>query len=425
MAMSLVTVACQQEAAKISAPEASENEVAFAARTTPGSTAGVTWVRTLADLRNMTNMTANYKLANDIDAGATAQVPFIPIGFTKDFFRGTFDGNNKTISNLTIRGGDYTGIFTKAYWALFRNIRLVNVNVTGGYSTGAIAGYAEGIDFVNSYVQGVVTGNSTGNRLGLAFGSVGNFTRISRCYTKGRVKGTGYHFGGLVGHAAFYGVVDHADDARIMIDEVFVQDTIAPTFPAGNAMVAAGGLVGTLLGGSINNVNSVCEVTGRHAAGGLVGNIINNDPTSTGSYIRGGLSRGTVTDNATPNRTGAIGMMSGSLIWSGGAYYDKDTDGGVTNPNIPDAACQNGFTSSALKSPTLAPTKLLKPYIYGMLIDQQAIIDFGFEQCRLASGSDGDWGFGTCNTTPVIWSPNSASEYNTLLRIPNPSVQPK
>src|SRR5690606_18012077 len=278
-------------------------EGAIAARTPIGSTGPIIWVYNLNDLRNMTNMGGNYKLANNIDASASAQTPFVPIGYTKDFFRGTLDGNNKTITNLTISGtGSYTGVFTKAYNAVFKNIRLVNVNVTGGYSTGALAGYVENVDLSNSYVTGKVTGNSSGDRLGLAFGSAGNFTRIYRSYTKGRVEGRGYHFGGLIGYAAFLGVYNQADDARIQIDEVFVQDTINPTFPAGTAMVAAGGLVGTLIGGSINSVNAVGSVTGRKAAGGLIGNIINNNPHSIGSYIRGGLSRGIVTDVANANR---------------------------------------------------------------------------------------------------------------------------
>ena len=426
--MALCTVSCLQEnpVERSSAdPENTKLEGAIAARTPIGSTGPIIWVYNLNDLRNMTNMGGNYKLANNIDASASAQTPFVPIGYTKDFFRGTLDGNNKTITNLTISGtGSYTGVFTKAYNAVFKNIRLVNVNVTGGYSTGALAGYVENVDLSNSYVTGKVTGNSSGDRLGLAFGSAGNFTRIYRSYTKGRVEGRGYHFGGLIGYAAFLGVYNQADDARIQIDEVFVQDTINPTFPAGTAMVAAGGLVGTLIGGSINNVNAVGSVTGRKAAGGLIGNIINNNPNSIGSYIRGGLSRGIVTDVANANRAGAIGMMSGSLIWSGGAYYDTDTDGGVPNPNIGDPSCQVGFASWELKSPHPAPNKLLWPYIYGMRINQTHINQGDYDQCQLASGSDGDWGFGTCSQT-AIWALNSSTEYNTLLRIPNPGVQPK
>lgn len=430
-ALAFCTVSCLQQdpvGRSTDGSHTSDSEVATAARNPIGSTESVTWIYNLAGLRSMTNMGGYYRLANDIDASASAQTPFVPLGYTKDFFRGTLDGNNKTITNLTISGaGSYTGIFTKAYNAVFKNIRLVNVKVTGGYSTGALAGYAENVDLKDSYVTGKVTGNSSGDRLGLAFGSAGNFTRVYRCYTKGRVEGRGYHFGGLIGYAAFMGDLDQNDDARIQIDEVFVQDTLNPTFPAGTAMVAAGGLVGTLLGGSINNVHTVGSVTGRYAAGGLIGNIINDDVNSTGSYIRGGLSRGIVTDVANQNRTGAIGMMSGSLIWTGGAYYDTDTDGGIPNPNISDPGCQTGLTSAQLKAPHGDPNKLLWPYIYGMLITQPDIdndVDFDFDQCELASGSDGDWEFGTCGNTP-LWALNTDGEYNTLLRIPNPGVQPK
>lgn len=38
-------------------------------------------------------------------------------------------------------------------------------------------------------------------------------------------------------------------------------------------------------------------------AGGLLGNIINDDVDSIASYIRGGLSRGIVTDVVNSNRT--------------------------------------------------------------------------------------------------------------------------
>jgi hypothetical protein len=48
----------------------------------------------------------------------------------------------------------------------------------------------------------------------------------------------------------------------------------------------------------------------------------------------------------------------------------------------------------------------------------------GFDQCKLGSGSDTDWGFGTCGTVQ-LWALNSSTEYITLTRIPNPSVQPK
>jgi len=67
---------------------------------------------------------------------------------------------------------------------------------------------------------------------------------------------------------------------------------------------------------------------------------------------------------------------------------------------------------------------LISPYIHGLLVTQ-ALIDEGiFDQCALGSGSDGDWGFGTCDTE-LLWALNSSSQYNTLIRIPNPSIQPK
>ncbi len=428
--ISLGILSCQQDMPTHPESQAKNpsEDASIAARTTPGSTdPNIIWIRTLSDLRNM-NLWGNYKLANNIDASATARSPFVPIG---DFpFTGTLDGNKFTISNLTISGGEYTGIFKRALLASFKNLRLTKVKVTGGYHTGTLAGYAEGIDLTDSYISGTVTGNAQANRIGLAFGSIESGSRILRCNLRGKLTGHAYHMGGVAGHAAFYGEnpSDPADDMRIILDEVFVQDTTLPSITSGSAMVAAGGLVGTLIGGNIQNVNAVVSITGRYAAGGLFGHIINDDPNSIGSFIRGGLSRGVVTDNANPNRTGAIGMMSGMLIWGPGAYYDKDTDGGITNPLIPDPAlCQVAFSSPTLKAPKGGLNRLLDPYYYGLLITQDLIDDdenYDFDQCDLGSGSDGDWGFGTCNATP-IWALNSDKEYNTLLRIPNPSEQPK
>jgi hypothetical protein len=53
------------------------------------------------------------------------------------------------------------------------------------------------------------------------------------------------------------------------------------------------------------------------------------------------------------------------------------------------------------------------------------ITNQGYDQCKLASGSDTDWGFGGCSYTPLEWNLNSSTEHITLRNIPNPTVQPK
>lgn len=71
------------------------------------------------------------------------------------------------------------------------------------------------------------------------------------------------------------------------------------------------------------------------------------------------------------------------------------------------------------------PNRLLKPFIVGQEVIQDMINNQGLDQCKLASGSDPDWGFGGCPYTPWEWNLNSATEHITLRNIPNPGIQPK
>jgi hypothetical protein len=401
------------------------DNLAVAARQPIGSTEGVTNISTLAQLRAM-RTTGNYKLINNIDASATANTPFVPVGFTKDPFQGTFDGGIYTIDKLNINAsGENTGMFSWAVNAKLKNIHLTNVTIAGGRNTGAIAGYASNVDLTDSYVTGTVTGKVQGDsRLGLVFGSTASFVRIARCYATGTVTGWGKYVGGFIGYANATGIQDPNDEFRLMVQEVFVNVTVNPTLPSGTSAVYAGGLIGHLTGGWIEDVNAVVNVTGRTAAGGILGYVVNDDPNSLQTYIRPAISRGVVTDAATPQRAGTIGMAQGSMSECS-TIWDKDTDTGNPNPNFPPPLCQVGISSNELKAAHPAPNKWLKPYIIGTFVDQAFINQNpGTPACKLGSGSDDDWGFGTCGS-PVKWNANSATEYITLARIPNPSVQPK
>lgn len=224
---------------------------------------------------------------------------------------------------------------------------MTNVNVTGGGSTGALAGFVRNVDLKNSYVTGTV-------------------------------KGWGKNVGGLIGY---------------------------------------------LVGGDIQNVSVVGSVTGRHAAGGLLGHVVNNEANSKPSILRGAISRAIVTDAAAPNRAGTIGTSTGTFAWFQ-SFWDNQADGGTPNPGMPEPWCQTGKSSNQLKAPTLTAPKLLNPYFFGSLVTQAMVNSGDMPACALGSGTDGDRGFGTCGITQV-WAANSSTEYNTLTRIPNPGVQPK
>lgn len=96
-------------------------------------------------------------------------------------FGGEFDGNNFTISNLTVGTTDneYQGLFGTVSGAIIKNLNLDNVNITGEQYVGALAGYMQsGSAISNVHATGTVTSlfeNSGGligvNELGTVTGS--------------------------------------------------------------------------------------------------------------------------------------------------------------------------------------------------------------------------------------------------------------
>ena len=96
-------------------------------------------------------------LMNDIDMTG---IDWIPVGQTggygaKTYFQGTFDGNGKTISNLTVthweegtNSGEFyaSGLFgfIDAAGATVKNLTMDHANVTGSHWTAAIVGYLSG-----------------------------------------------------------------------------------------------------------------------------------------------------------------------------------------------------------------------------------------------------------------------------------------
>jgi len=111
-------------------------------------------------------------------------------------FTGVFDGNGYTISNLTITGGSYLGLFGYlGFGASIYNLGMEAVHVNGtGRSVGALAGCNYGGEITMSHSSGVVTGiGSVGGLVG--YNWQGN---ITSSYSTSKVNGV-RKVGGLVG----------------------------------------------------------------------------------------------------------------------------------------------------------------------------------------------------------------------------------
>jgi len=187
---------------------------------------------------------AHYRLAESIDlSNIIWNVSVVP------WFAGTFDGNNHTILNLSIRGGGYLGLFGCLYYgAEVMDLGILHVNTTGVDNfVGALVGRNYG-NVTRCYIMGTVRGNEF---VGELVGS--NHGDVTQCYSTGSV--SGYRgVGGLIGN-------NHSNAINCCYTTAIVH---------GGDYI--GGLVGSNTSGSVAQCYSTGAVIGTSYVGGLVGN---------------------------------------------------------------------------------------------------------------------------------------------------------
>ena len=298
------------------------------------------WFR---DFVNEGNMKACAKIADDVQEidmstvchkadteKQVAELSWTPIGNSDNMYRGTFDGNGKTIKNLYINAtttnigffgyaneggsiknitfnnakvnssGNYTGILVGfEELCIIENIKtLANCSVEGKDDVGGIAGRASG-DIGNCENHAMVNGaNSVG-------GIVGDYRQsgksIISCANYGAVTGTGNSVGGIAGN--------------------FDIGTIQNCANYGD--VTGTNYVGNLIGDgyicNLNNVLGTGNVTATSAdrAGLLVGRILDSSSTASGILAYNSNSKLTINKTEqTGNAVKAIGK--GSLTYPDG-----------------------------------------------------------------------------------------------------------
>ena len=90
------------------------------------------------------------------------------IGNSNNYFEGTYDGANLTITGLTINKpySDYQALFGYVSSATIKNVKLVNCNITGDQCIGGIVGRASGSsssksNIENCHVSGTIAAITT------------------------------------------------------------------------------------------------------------------------------------------------------------------------------------------------------------------------------------------------------------------------
>lgn len=266
------------------------------------------------------NLGANYRLANDIDAAAANGVltsgiwgsgGFVPIGLGSSF-NGNLDGANHAIRNLTINRAttELVGLIsqhTNSGPVSIRNLRLIDAAVTGAGGTGAVVGLTRW-NLANVWATGtVIGGESTGGIAGNVYGGT-----VTNVHFDGAVHG-GIFVGGLFGTLganssvlSTSGSVTGNGAIGGLIGQLTNDATLTTSFSTSSVAATgndAGGIVGSLTGGTITNVWASGAVTAVQHAGGLVGTQA-SDSALRLSYW----------DMASTGRSAAVGAGSGNRV---------------------------------------------------------------------------------------------------------------
>lgn len=195
-----------------------------------------------------------FKLVSDIDLGCKS---WNPIGGQKPYsFEGYFDGNNKTITNVTINSPDkkYVGFFgAMGYYSTIENLNLKG-DIIGGNYVGAIAGLSESIRITNCSFTGNITGNNyVGGLVGLKSNYGANVAYIKNCMVKGTVKGSAY-LGGIAGSSS----KNEIENCSVNLTSFDATDT-------------GGGITGSSSNDKIINCSFVGDIRGKNHLGGVSG----------------------------------------------------------------------------------------------------------------------------------------------------------
>lgn len=191
---------------------------------------GLQWFGSQVNFNKNTFSGKTVKVIDDIDMTGTYYAPGSLNNYPSDAFAGTFDGGNKTISNLTIEANDGTHdsaalIATALNGAVIKDVTLTNVNITSNHYAAGILGYITNGEETNPYIVeitnchvngGTITGNiyndDNGDKIGGIAGIFYNGT-VSGCSVK-NVTLNGYRdVGGLVGWA-------NDADAKVINNEI-------------------------------------------------------------------------------------------------------------------------------------------------------------------------------------------------------------
>lgn len=125
-----------------------------------------------------------FELTADIDLGGKE---WTPIGTKDSQFAGKFSGNGKTIRNLTVGGGDNSGLFAYSSGEI-KDVYLEKIDITTTMNAGGVCAFNSGTIEGCGVLSGtIICSNPNGGQLGGICKE--NSGTISRCFSNASVKG--------------------------------------------------------------------------------------------------------------------------------------------------------------------------------------------------------------------------------------------
>ena len=326
-----------------------------------GTPAAISWVdiETVDDLLALAKATdaetlgKNYRLKADLNLKDT---PFNGIGSAGQPFTGMFDGQGHTISHVTVNApeGENAGFFNVIKGATIRDLKLVDVEITGKTNVGGLVGNAQvqldSDDLSKNVanliggcsVSGTVTGTkNVGGLVGLNEGKTDPQTLFSiasavdKCAANVTVNGKEMT-GGLVGKNG--GTITKSSSGGTVKGDTttggLVGDSSGDIYDSHTSCTVAGrshtgGFVG-FSDGAVKNCYSIGGVSGTDYTGGFAGVI---------SRAENVVSAGQVTIAGTPTQGyngGFAGKLYGMVAGLDNQITVKNASGNCTQPNGPD-----------------------------------------------------------------------------------------
>ena len=385
-----------------------------------------------------------YKLANDIDLSNYGSnfnngKGWIPIGIhtgsTYFLFKGNFDGDNHTITNLYINAPDEIckGLFGNISNSIVKNLSIEDININASSNVGGIMGQATmNSTVINCHASGSVSG---GSEVGGVAGGLTSSVTMNNCSATGNVNGITQYIGGVVGSMFDYcNLNDCYSSNNInsisgnsvggMAGRALLGCNITGCYATGsiNGFSYVGGVIGKFERGTINKCYATGNISGNSNIGGIVGYYYGNYCTfSSCAALNQKVS---CSNTSTVGRIVGYfnGTLSNNIAFSGMLNYNNNTNWsptGATTKNgeniskelihadgtlgnrftTPTWTTQNGMLPGLFGSPVNMPQHLL--FLAPQITTEQlpnGITNIPYSQTLSATGD-----------TPITWSHESGS----------------